>query len=86
MSNSRVTHGFADERIGPDVAANLTAKLGVAGADWKMDSYSGARHRVTIPDAGGFGIANLVNYERADRLSWARMQRFFGEVLQQRVR
>jgi dienelactone hydrolase len=75
-----VLHGYADEWIGPDIVANFRAKLEAAGADWEMNSYGGVRHGFTNPDAGQYGIDNLVYDKQADERSWVRMQEFFAEM------
>lgn len=75
-----VLHGEADSFVHPDVVANFRKKLEESGANWEMNTYGGARHGYTNPDAGSFGIENLQYDERADRRSWARMQRFFDDL------
>lgn len=75
-----VLHGMADSFIAPEVVTNFRNKLEEAGADWEMNTYGGARHGYTNPDAGKFGIANLEYNAQADRRSWARMQEFFAEL------
>lgn len=75
-----VLHGYADAWVGPDIVANFRAKLDDAGANWEMDSYGGAKHGFTNPDAGSFNIPNLEYNAQADERSWARMQEFFGEL------
>jgi len=47
-----------------------------------MNSYGGARHGFTNPDAAQFGIGNPVYDKRADDRSWARMQGFFSEIFE----
>jgi dienelactone hydrolase len=47
-----------------------------------MNTYGGARHGFTNPDAAEFGMENLVYNKRADERSWARMQEFFGEIFE----
>jgi len=75
-----VLHGQADGFIAREVVDNFRAKLDEAGADWEMNTYGGVRHGFTNPDAGRFGIANLVYDKSADERSWARMQGFFREI------
>lgn len=75
-----VLHGAADAWVAPEVIANFQAKLAEAGANWEMDIYGGARHGFTNPDAGRFGIDNLVYNKQADERSWARAQEFFSEI------
>ena len=77
-----VLHGHADAWIAPEVVTNFRIKLEEAGADWEMNTYGGARHGFTNPDAARFGIQNLVYNEGADRRSWNRMQAFFAEIFE----
>ena len=76
-----VLHGQADTFIAPEVVTNFRNKLDEAGADWEMNTYGGVRHGFTNPDAASFGIDNLEYDETADKRSWARMQQFFNEIL-----
>ena len=75
-----VLHGQADSFVAPEVVTNFRNKLEEAKADWEMNTYGGARHGYTNPDAGTFGIANLEYNQSADRRSWARMQGFLNEI------
>lgn len=75
-----VLHGQADSFIAPEVVTNFRNKLEAAGANWEMNTYGGARHGYTNPDAGKFGIDNLSYDAKADARSWARMQAFFAEL------
>ncbi len=77
-----VLHGQADNFVAPEVVTNFRAKLEASGADWEMNTYGGARHGFTNPDAAKAGIDNLRYDPAADRRSWARMQAFFGELFQ----
>ena len=77
-----VLHGHADAWVAPEVLANFRAKLEEAGANWEMNSYGGAKHGFTNPDAGKYGIPNLEYNKQADERSWTRMQEFFGEVFE----
>ena len=75
-----VLHGNADAWVAPEVIANFRAKLEEAGANWEMNSYGGAKHGFTNPDAGRFNIPNLEYNAQADERSWSRMQEFFSEI------
>lgn len=77
-----VLHGYADSFVSKEVVANFRAKLEAAGADWEMDTYGGARHGFTNPDAATFGIENLRYNPQADHRSWDRMKRFFAEIFE----
>jgi dienelactone hydrolase len=76
-----VLHGQADSFIAPEVVINFRNKLEEAGADWEMNTYGGARHGFTNPNADKRGMANLKYDATADARSWARMQAFFDELL-----
>jgi len=75
-----VLHGQADSFVAPEVVTNFREKLEIAGARWEMNTYGGARHGFTNPDAASFGIENLQYDEAADKRSWQRMQAFFNEI------
>lgn len=75
-----VLHGQADSFVAPEVVSNFRKKLELANADWEMNTYGGAKHGFTNPDAGKFGIPNLQYNESADKRSWARMQEFFKTI------
>ncbi len=75
-----VLHGQADSFVAPEVVTNFRNKLDEAGADWEMNTYGGARHGFTNPDAASFGIEALRYDARADRRSWSRMQAFFDDL------
>lgn len=75
-----VLHGHADSFVAPEVVTNFRNKLEEAGANWEMNTYGGARHGFTNPDAAKFGIDNLQYNAQADARSWARMQAFFNEI------
>ena len=77
-----VLHGQADTFVAPEVVTNFRNKLEESGAIWEMNTYGGARHGFTNPDAAEFGMENLVYNKRADERSWARMQEFFGEIFE----
>jgi dienelactone hydrolase len=73
-------HGRDDQFVPPEQVAAFQQGLDRAGADWEMMIFSGTRHGFTNPDAGQYGIDNIVYNERADKRSWAAMMELFGEV------
>jgi dienelactone hydrolase len=75
-----VLHGQADSFVAPEVVTNFRNKLDEAGADWEMNTYGGARHGFTNPNADKRGMDALKYNASADRRSWARMQAFFNEI------
>ena len=60
---------------------NCRNKLEEAGAAWEMNTYGGARHGFTNPNADKPGMDYLKYDATADARSWARMQAFFDEML-----
>jgi dienelactone hydrolase len=75
-----VLHGYADSFINHEVVNNFRKKMEEAGADWEMNTYGGARHGYTNPNAADRGMDNLKYDAKADARSWARMQAFFAEI------
>jgi len=75
-----VLHGHADSFVAPEVVTNFRNKLDEAEAVWEMNTYGGAKHGFTNPDAGKAGIKALEYNEMADKRSWKRMQVFFNEL------
>lgn len=75
-----VLHGHADSFVAPEVVTNFRNKLDESAAAWEMNTYGGAKHGFTNPDAGNFGIEALEYNESADKRSWKRMQVFFNEI------
>lgn len=76
-----VAHGRDDAFIPADRIKAFQEGMDRVKADWEMTIYSGARHGFTNPDAGKFGIDNVVYNETADKRSWAAMLRLFDETL-----
>jgi dienelactone hydrolase len=68
--------GFVPEKEISDFEAEMRA----AGVDWQLNSYGGAVHSFTNPDADKHGIKGIAYNERADKRSWIAMQDFFHEV------
>jgi dienelactone hydrolase len=73
-------HGYADSFVPPDRVAAFQAGLERLGADWELVSFGATRHAFTNPDAGSYGMANLVYNAEADRQSWQGMQAFFDRI------
>lgn len=75
-----VLHGHADSFVAPAVVTNFRNKLEEVNANWEMNTYGGAKHGFTNPDAAKFGISNLQYNKSADQRSWVRMQEFFKTI------
>lgn len=76
-----VAHGSADGFVPSERVLAFQQALDAADADWEMVIYGGARHGFTNPDAGKFGMDNLVYDAEADKDSWEEMKDFLAEVL-----
>lgn len=75
-----VAHGYADSFIPKERVADFKSALDAAGVDWQFNTYSGARHGFTNPDAGTYGNDGLAYDANADRRSWQQMSSFLAEV------
>ncbi len=77
-----VCHGAADPHVPLDQLTGFMAEMEEAGASWEISVYGGAVHGFTHRDAVGPAAQPGVAYdERADRLSFDRVSRFFAEML-----
>ena len=56
-------------------------EMRVAGVDWRMIMYGGAKHSFTNPNIDALGIDALAYNARADRQSWRAMLDLFDDVL-----
>lgn len=68
-----ILHGGADQRPSLADVAAFAAGMEEAAVPYEIEVYSGAPHAFTV-----FGSDNY--RERADRESWAALQRFLGEA------
>lgn len=78
-----VCHGAEDVLVPDDQVKALKDEMQAAGADLRFNSYPGALHGFTNPeaDANGekYGLP-LAYHEDTDRRSWQEMQAFFKEI------
>lgn len=58
--------------------ANFEKEMDDRKADWEVNSYGDTVHSFTVPGSNTPGRA--VYSARADKRSWAAMQRFFDEI------
>lgn len=75
-----VAHGADDPFVKPEVLEAFKKEMDAAGADLTFESYEGAVHSFTNPDADKFGKKfNLpLKYnEEADEKSWEAMKKLF---------
>ena len=56
-------------------------EMRVAGVDWRMIMYGGAKHSFTNPNIDALGIDALAYNARADQQSWRAMLDLFDDVL-----
>lgn len=75
-----VAHGYADSFIPEERIAGFKKALDNAGVDWQFNTYSGAKHGFTNPDAGLYGVGALAYDASADKRSWQQMQNFLEEI------
>ena len=76
-----ILHGEADTFIKPETIVQVKDALEKAKVDWYMVSYAQAVHAFTNPEADSFKIPGIGYNEKAEKRSWAEMQRFFAERL-----
>jgi dienelactone hydrolase len=72
--------GADDPMIGPDQVEAFKKEMTAAGAKFEVVSEPHAKHSFTNPDADKVGMAALGYNADADKDSWERAMKFFGEV------
>jgi len=78
-----VCHGAADPFIPPAQVQAFQKEMDDAGADYTFNSYEGAVHSFTNPDADKFSDQfgmPIAYHKEADQKSWADMIVFFKEI------
>lgn len=75
-----VLHGADDPLVGEEEVLAFQEEMRQGGVDWQMNTYGGAVHSFTNPDAGNNPLQGVAYNEKADRRSWDAMQRFFAEI------
>ena len=75
-----VLHGSDDPLVGQQEVLAFQDEMRQAGVDWQMNTYGGAVHSFTNPEAGKNPLEGVAYNEKADRRSWDAMQRFFAEI------
>jgi dienelactone hydrolase len=79
-----VCHGAEDKFASTEDIATFKSEMKNAGVDLKFVTYPGALHAFTNPDATELGKKfnmPIAYNEKADKQSWAEMQKFFTKVL-----
>jgi dienelactone hydrolase len=78
-----VCNGAADKFNSADVIKKFKDEMKAAGADFKFVNYPGAVHSFTNPASTELGKKfnmPIAYNEKADKQSWAEMQKFFKKV------
>ena len=75
-----VCHGADDTFEPPAQIEAFWDEMRKAKVDWQMNTYSGAVHGFSNPDADKFGIPGIAYNKEADMRSWRAMQDFFNEI------
>lgn len=75
-----ILHGAEDPFVPAEDIDAFLAEMRAANVDWQMNSYSGAVHSFTNPEAGNDLSTGAAYNPRADRRSWAAMRQFLDEL------
>lgn len=73
-------HGADDPFVPAKDVAAFEEEMRSAKVDWQLVKYGGAVHSFTDWNAGSDNSAGMAYNEKADRRSWAAMQKFFKEI------
>jgi dienelactone hydrolase len=80
-----VCHGGSDKFATPEQIEQFQNELKAAGADYRFIVYPGAMHSFTNPEATALGKKfnlPLAYNEKADKESWAELQKFLKNIFQ----
>jgi dienelactone hydrolase len=72
--------GVDDPLIPAEQRSAFEQEMNAAGADWRMNVYSGAKHSFTNPRASEAGMAGVEYHELTDQRSWRAMVDLLQEV------
>lgn len=75
-----VNHGADDKFIKPDAIKAFREALDSAKVNYRFESYPGAVHSFTVPDADKRKMPGMAYNAEADKKSWASMKALFDEV------
>jgi len=78
-----VLHGGDDPFVPAQQLTAFENEMRQAGADWQINSYGGAVHSFTNPEADGYNLKGAAYNEKADRRSWDAMKLLFQEIFRQ---
>lgn len=75
-----VLHGAADNFVGAGEVEAFKKEMKDAGVDMRFESYEGAVHSFTVPEAGSDPSKGMAYDEAADKKSWETLQAFLREI------
>jgi dienelactone hydrolase len=75
-----VLHGADDPFVPAEQVAAFQSEMRRAKIDWQMNSYGGAVHSFTNPDAGNDPSKGAAYDEQADRRSWEALKSFLQRI------
>jgi len=73
-------HGAADPLVPDQQVDAFKREMNYANVDWQMVMYGNAVHSFSDPNAGNDPSTGVAYNEKADKRSWAAMNRFFAEL------
>jgi len=76
-----VCHGGDDTFSTPAQVEAFQKEMRDAKVNWEMNTYGGAVHSFTNPDADKHGIPGIAYNKQADERSWRDMKEFFDQIL-----
>jgi dienelactone hydrolase len=77
-----ICHGADDSFVSKESIDAFKAALDKAGVKYQFESYPGAVHSFTVPDADKKEIKGMAYNEEADKKSWKQMLDLFKEVFE----
>jgi dienelactone hydrolase len=78
-----VLHGLADTMVPPATLEAFKAEMKAANVDYKVITYSNAKHGFSSPAADRLGKENMIDVgynAKADHASWRAMREFFDQA------
>lgn len=75
-----VLHGADDPLVPAEQVAAFQSEMRNAKVDWQMNSYGGAVHSFTNPQAGNAPSKGVAYNEKADKRSWEALKSFLARI------
>jgi dienelactone hydrolase len=75
-----VLHGADDPMVPPEQVAAFQSEMRNAKVDWQMNSYGGAVHSFTNPEAGNDPSRGAAYNEKAESRSWEALASFLKRI------